>query len=166
MTYPLSVNLQGLAGVKTVRASSMFGFSLITVAFEDAVDNYFARQRVLGTLRLEHSTAEHALAMAAEKLANLGLAAQALGVELQELEGRARTAGALRSQLSKERTAAEAALAKVPADPPPVVMARGDARAASQTAEEARREAGEVGSDDDVEQGSDGRVEHGYPSLR
>ena len=28
VTYPLSVNLQGLAGVKTVRASSMFGFSL------------------------------------------------------------------------------------------------------------------------------------------
>ena len=30
VTYPLSVNLQGLAGVKTVRATSMFGFSLIT----------------------------------------------------------------------------------------------------------------------------------------
>ena len=26
ITYPLSVNLQGLAGVKTVRANSMFGF--------------------------------------------------------------------------------------------------------------------------------------------
>ena len=31
VTYPLSVNLQGLAGVKTVRANSMFGFSLITI---------------------------------------------------------------------------------------------------------------------------------------
>src|SRR3569832_983474 len=50
VTYPLSVNLQGLAGVKTVRATSMFGFSLITVIFEDAVDNYFARQRVLERL--------------------------------------------------------------------------------------------------------------------
>src|SRR6188508_526580 len=42
VTYPLSVNLQGLAGVKTVRASSMFGFSMITVIFEDKLDNYFA----------------------------------------------------------------------------------------------------------------------------
>ncbi len=46
ITFPLSVNLQGLAGVRTVRANSMFGFSLITVVFDDAVDNYFARQRV------------------------------------------------------------------------------------------------------------------------
>ena len=50
ITYPLSVNLQGLAGVKTVRATSMFGFSLITVIFEDRVDNYFARQRILERL--------------------------------------------------------------------------------------------------------------------
>lgn len=50
VTYPLSVNLQGLAGVKTVRATSMFGFSLITVIFEDEVDNYFARTRVLERL--------------------------------------------------------------------------------------------------------------------
>ena len=50
VTYPLSVNLQGLAGVKTVRANSMFGFSLITVIFEDNIDNYFARSRVLERL--------------------------------------------------------------------------------------------------------------------
>src|SRR4051812_5438743 len=50
VTYPLSVNLQGLAGVKTVRANSMFGFSLITIIFEDRIDNYFARQRVLERL--------------------------------------------------------------------------------------------------------------------
>ncbi|HAM72401.1 MAG TPA: CusA/CzcA family heavy metal efflux RND transporter [Verrucomicrobiales bacterium] len=50
VTYPLSVNLQGLAGVKTVRANSMFGFTLITVIFEDAIDNYFARSRVLERL--------------------------------------------------------------------------------------------------------------------
>src|SRR3954466_15375668 len=42
ITYPLSVNLQGLAGVKPVRAASIFGFSLIPVIFEDRVDNYFA----------------------------------------------------------------------------------------------------------------------------
>src|SRR4029434_6065069 len=52
ITYPLSVNLQGLAGVKTVRANSMFGFTLITVIFEDKVDNYFARSRVLERLSL------------------------------------------------------------------------------------------------------------------
>jgi copper/silver efflux system protein len=50
VTYPLSVNLQGLAGVKTVRANSMFGFSLVTIIFDDKVDNYFARSRVLERL--------------------------------------------------------------------------------------------------------------------
>jgi Cu(I)/Ag(I) efflux system membrane protein CusA/SilA len=50
ITYPLSVNLQGLAGVKTVRANSMFGFSLLTIIFDDQIDNYFARTRVLERL--------------------------------------------------------------------------------------------------------------------
>ena len=50
VTYPLSVNLQGLTGVKTVRASSMFGFTFITIIFEDDIDNYFARSRVLERL--------------------------------------------------------------------------------------------------------------------
>src|SRR5580765_4487899 len=50
VTYPLSVNLQGLAGVKAVRANSMFGFTLITVIFYDDIDNYFARTRVLERL--------------------------------------------------------------------------------------------------------------------
>src|SRR5256712_6196128 len=46
ITYPLSVNLQGLAGVKAVRSSSEFNFSMITIIFEDKIDFYFARQRV------------------------------------------------------------------------------------------------------------------------
>src|SRR3954468_566222 len=50
VTYPLSTGLQGLAGVREVRATSMFGFSLITVIFEDKIDNYFARTRVLERL--------------------------------------------------------------------------------------------------------------------
>src|SRR5579863_5365751 len=50
VTYPLSVNLQGLAGVKAVRGASMFGFSLITIVFDDKTDNYFARSRVLERL--------------------------------------------------------------------------------------------------------------------
>jgi copper/silver efflux system protein len=56
LTYPLSVSLQGLAGVKTVRASSMFGFSFITIIFEDKVDNYFARSRVLERLNSVEET--------------------------------------------------------------------------------------------------------------
>jgi Cu(I)/Ag(I) efflux system membrane protein CusA/SilA len=50
LTYPLSVSLQGLAGVKAVRATSEFGFSMINVIFDDSVDFYFARQRVLEKL--------------------------------------------------------------------------------------------------------------------
>ncbi len=47
VTFPLSTGLQGLAGVKEVRATSMFGFSLLTIIFQDGVDTYFARARVL-----------------------------------------------------------------------------------------------------------------------
>jgi heavy metal efflux pump (cobalt-zinc-cadmium) len=50
VTYPLSVSLQGLAGVKSVRATSMFGFSFLTVIFRDDVETYFARTRVLERL--------------------------------------------------------------------------------------------------------------------
>src|SRR5215207_9633300 len=52
ITYPLTVNLQGLPGVRVVRSSSAFGFSMINVIFEDAVDLYFARTRVLERLNL------------------------------------------------------------------------------------------------------------------
>jgi Cu(I)/Ag(I) efflux system membrane protein CusA/SilA len=52
VTYPLVTNLQGLAGVRVVRASSAFGFSMINVIFEDNVDLYFARTRVLERLNL------------------------------------------------------------------------------------------------------------------
>ena len=50
VTFPLTTGLQGLAGVKDVRATSMFGFSLLTIIFEDEVDTYFARTRVLERL--------------------------------------------------------------------------------------------------------------------
>ncbi len=52
ITYPMSVNLQGLAGVKVVRSSSEFNFSMITIIFDDATDYYFARQRVLEKLSI------------------------------------------------------------------------------------------------------------------
>src|SRR5437016_417709 len=50
VTYPLSLKLQGLAGVRTIRSSSEFNFSMITIIFEDGVNFYFARQRVLEKL--------------------------------------------------------------------------------------------------------------------
>src|SRR4051812_2789274 len=46
ITYPLSRKLQGLAGVRTVRSSSEFNFSMITIIFNDDIEFYFARQRV------------------------------------------------------------------------------------------------------------------------
>jgi Cu(I)/Ag(I) efflux system membrane protein CusA/SilA len=52
ITYPLTVSLQGLPNVRVVRSSSAFGFSMINVIFEDAVDIYFARTRVLERLNL------------------------------------------------------------------------------------------------------------------
>jgi Cu(I)/Ag(I) efflux system membrane protein CusA/SilA len=52
VTYPLTVNLQGLAGVRVVRSQSAFGFSMIYVIFEDDVDLYFARSRVLERMNL------------------------------------------------------------------------------------------------------------------
>src|SRR2546427_11624175 len=50
ITYPLSVQLQGLAGIKAVRSSSEFNFSMINVIFDDKIDYYFARTRVLERL--------------------------------------------------------------------------------------------------------------------
>jgi len=55
ITYPLSTALQGLPRVKTVRATSMFGTSIIYVIFEDAVDIYWARSRVLEKLNYAQS---------------------------------------------------------------------------------------------------------------
>ena len=52
VTYPLTTALQGLAGVRAVRSQSAFGFSMIYVVFEDAIDLYFARTRVLERLSL------------------------------------------------------------------------------------------------------------------
>src|SRR5215468_6275944 len=55
ITYPLTVNLQGLPGVRTVRSSSAFGFSMVNIIFEDSIDVYFARTRVLERLSLASS---------------------------------------------------------------------------------------------------------------
>jgi len=50
ITYPLVTNLQGIPKIKYVRGSSMFGMSFIYVIFEDDVDVYWARERVLERL--------------------------------------------------------------------------------------------------------------------
>src|SRR5579875_724984 len=46
VTYPLSLHLQGLAGVRVVRSSSDFNFSMISIIFEDGVDAATARAEV------------------------------------------------------------------------------------------------------------------------
>jgi CzcA family heavy metal efflux pump len=56
VTYPLVTNLQGLPKIKYVRGSSMFGMSFIYVIFEDDVDVYWARERVLERLSTINNT--------------------------------------------------------------------------------------------------------------
>jgi len=50
VTYPLTVALLGMPGVKTIRSSSMFGFSSIYVIFEENIDFYWSRSRILEKL--------------------------------------------------------------------------------------------------------------------
>lgn len=50
ITYPLTVALLGLPGVKTIRSTSMFGFASINIIFEEKIDFYWARSRVLEKL--------------------------------------------------------------------------------------------------------------------
>jgi len=50
ITFPLSSQLLGVAGVKTVRSTSMPGFSSIFVIFEEGVDFYWSRSRILEKL--------------------------------------------------------------------------------------------------------------------
>ncbi len=50
VTFPLVTALQGMAKVKAIRAQSMFGMSFIYLIFEDDVEQYWARSRVLEKL--------------------------------------------------------------------------------------------------------------------
>ncbi|WP_083320642.1 efflux RND transporter permease subunit [Hymenobacter glacialis] len=50
VTYPLVSNLQGVPKVKNIRGTSMFGMSFVYLLFEDDVDLYWARARVLERL--------------------------------------------------------------------------------------------------------------------
>jgi len=50
ITYPLTTTLLGLPGVKSVRSNSAFGFSSIYIIFQDDVEFYWSRSRVLEKL--------------------------------------------------------------------------------------------------------------------
>jgi Cu(I)/Ag(I) efflux system membrane protein CusA/SilA len=50
VTYPLTSALSGIAGVKTVRSTSMFGMSFIYIIFKDDVEFYWSRSRILEKL--------------------------------------------------------------------------------------------------------------------
>ncbi|GGD68067.1 hypothetical protein GCM10011412_02020 [Maribacter cobaltidurans] len=50
ITYPLTSSLLGIPGVRTVRSSSMFGFSSIYIIFEEEVEFYWSRSRILEKL--------------------------------------------------------------------------------------------------------------------
>jgi Cu(I)/Ag(I) efflux system membrane protein CusA/SilA len=50
VTYPLTTALLGIPGVKTIRSSSMFGFSSIYIIFEEEIEFYWSRSRILEKL--------------------------------------------------------------------------------------------------------------------
>ena len=50
ITYPLTTSLLGIPGVKTIRSSSMFGFSSIYIIFDEDVEFYWSRSRILEKL--------------------------------------------------------------------------------------------------------------------
>ncbi len=50
ITYPLTVSLMGIPGVSTIRSSSMFGFASIYIIFDESVDFYWSRSRIIEKL--------------------------------------------------------------------------------------------------------------------
>lgn len=50
ITYPLTTSLLGIPGVKTIRSTSMFGMSFIYIIFDDDVEFYWSRSRILEKL--------------------------------------------------------------------------------------------------------------------
>ena len=83
ITYPLTVSLLGVPGVKTIRSYSMFGFSSIYVVFEEGVDFYWSRSRILEQLSVAQKELPAGLTPA------LGPDATALGqIFWYTLEGR------------------------------------------------------------------------------
>ena len=50
ITYPLTISLQGIPGIKTIRSYSYFGFSSIYVVFKEDIEFYWSRSRILEKL--------------------------------------------------------------------------------------------------------------------
>lgn len=50
VTYPLTTAMLGIPGVKTIRSSSAFGFSSIYIIFEEGIEFYWSRSRILEKL--------------------------------------------------------------------------------------------------------------------
>ena len=50
ISYPLTTSLLGIPGVKTIRSNSIFGVSSIYIIFEDDVEFYWSRTRILEKL--------------------------------------------------------------------------------------------------------------------
>ncbi len=50
ISYPLTTYLLGIPGVKSIRSSSIFGFSSIFIIFEEDVEFYWSRSRILEKL--------------------------------------------------------------------------------------------------------------------
>ncbi len=83
VTYPLTVSLLGVPGVKTIRSYSYFGFSSIYVVFEEDIDFYWSRSRILERLSVAQKELPEGLTPA------LGPDATALGqIFWYTLEGR------------------------------------------------------------------------------
>ncbi|HUH34920.1 MAG TPA: efflux RND transporter permease subunit [Moheibacter sp.] len=84
ITYPLTTSLLGIPGVKTIRSSSMFGMSFIYIIFEEDIEFYWGRSRIL-----EKLNSLPAGTLPAEVIPSLGPDATALGqVYWYTLEGR------------------------------------------------------------------------------
>ena len=83
ITYPLTVSLLGVPGVKTIRSYSYFGFSSIYVVFKEGIDFYWSRSRILERLSVAQKELPEGVAPA------LGPDATALGqIFWYTLEGR------------------------------------------------------------------------------
>ncbi|UTW63076.1 efflux RND transporter permease subunit [bacterium SCSIO 12741] len=50
ISYPLTTSLLGIPGVKSIRSSSIFGFSSIYIIFQEDIDFYWSRSRILEKL--------------------------------------------------------------------------------------------------------------------
>lgn len=50
ISYPLTTTLLGIPGVKSIRSNSMFGFSSIYLIFDEEVEFYWSRSRILEKL--------------------------------------------------------------------------------------------------------------------